>query len=278
MNNIDQLISIALEEDIGAGDITSIATIPEAMCARGAIRAKEALTLAGMDVARRVFAAIDPAISWDAKHADGDRCPSGELLVLVEGKARALLAGERTALNFLQRLSGVATLARRFATLIEGTKAKILDTRKTTPGWRLLEKAAVKAGGCENHRVGLYEHFLIKNNHVAVAGSIRTAVKRAHATRKPNQKIEIEARTLAEVRDAAAAGVDISMLDNMTVPLVREALGIVAGRAKIEVSGNITLDNVRAYAETGVDFISVGALTHSAPAADIHMLIEIVED
>ncbi|MFA4874908.1 MAG: carboxylating nicotinate-nucleotide diphosphorylase [bacterium] len=275
MNNLDLLIKLAIEEDIGSGDITSQATIPEALLAKAQIRAKQDLVVSGLDVARRVFAEIDPSISWKTVLREGERCGKDEVIAVLEGKARALLAGERTALNFLQRLSGIATLTRTFVDAIAGTKARVLDTRKTTPGFRILEKDAVHAGGGTNHRMGLFDHFLIKNNHITAAGSVSAALERAKAARKPGQKIEIEARAMDEVKDALECGADIIMLDNMSVDQVRDAKALVAGRALLEVSGNVTLANVHAYAETGVDFISVGAITHSPPAADINMLIEI---
>jgi nicotinate-nucleotide pyrophosphorylase (carboxylating) len=277
MDNIEQLIKMALEEDVGTGDITSLAVIPAEQMARAHIIAKQTLTLAGIEIARRVFATLDGSVVWKAARTDGDRCPEGEVLAELTGPAQALLSGERTALNFLQHLSGIATMASRFADAVTGLPTKILDTRKTLPGYRVLEKDAVRAGCCVNHRAGLYDHFLIKGNHITAAGSIRTALKRARAAQKKGQRIEVEARTIEEVRDAAACGSDIIMLDNMSVAMVREAVGIVSGRAKLEVSGNVSLENVRAYAEAGVDFISVGRLTHSAPAADIHMLIEMME-
>ena len=203
-------------------------------------------------------------------------CKPGTVIAELAGPARALLAGERTALNFLQRLSGIATLTNLYVREISGTSAKILDTRKTIPGYRELEKYAVRMGGGTNHRMGLYDHFLIKNNHIAVAGSVTAAIERVKAQRRKEQRIEVETRTLDEVREAISAGVDTVMLDNMSVEQVRDAVELVGGKAKVEVSGNMRLDTVREYAQLGVDFISVGALTHSAPAADIHLLLEIV--
>lgn len=275
MNNLDQLIQMALDEDIGSGDITAEATIPEGMQARATINAKSELVLAGIDVAGKVFRTVNPAVGFERLIPDGTRCKPGTAVALLEGDARSLLAGERTALNFLQRLSGVATMAKRFSDAIDGTRAKILDTRKTTPGFRALEKHAVKMGGGENHRMGLYDHFLIKNNHIAVAGSVKQALESSMRSRKEGQEIEIETRRMEEVRDALEGGADIIMLDNMSVDQVRIAVEYVDGRAKLEVSGGITLEKVRSYAETGVDYISAGAITHSAPAADLNMTMEI---
>lgn len=275
MDNLDLLIKMAIEEDVGSGDITSIATVHEELHARAQIRAKQDLVISGLEAARRVFAAIGPAVTWKTVLREGDQCRKGDLIAVLEGPARSLLAGERTALNFLQHLSGVATLSRKFADAVAGTNAKILDTRKTLPGWRILEKDAVRAGGCRNHRMGLYDHFLIKNNHISAAGSIAKAVGRAKSVRAQDQQIEVEVRTMDELREALDCGADIVMLDNMSVDQVRDAARLTAGRAMLEVSGGINLENIHAYAETGVDFISVGAITHSAPAADIHMLISI---
>ncbi len=273
MDHLDILIKLAIEEDVGEGDITSLATIPANLRAKAEIRAKQDLIISGLEAARRVFAAIDRSVSWKTVLREGDRCNKGDVIALLEGSARSLLEGERTSLNFLQHLSGIATQARLYADAVKGTNAKVLDTRKTIPCFRSLEKQAVKSSGCENHRMGLYDHFLIKNNHITAAGSITTALERAKAARKTGQKIEIETRTIDDVKEALAGGADVIMLDNMSVDQVRDEVAVVKGKALLEVSGNINLENIRAYAETGVDFISVGAITHSAPAADIHMLI-----
>jgi nicotinate-nucleotide pyrophosphorylase (carboxylating) len=277
MDNLDQLIKMALEEDIGPGDITAEATIPEGTRARATINAKMDLVLAGTDVAEKVFKAADPEIKWKAVAKDGDLLKPGDEIAHLEGNARSLLAGERTALNFLQHLSGVATMARRFSDAIDGTKAKILDTRKTTPGFRALEKHAVRMGGGENHRMGLYDHYLIKNNHIAVAGSVKAALESAKKARHKDQEIEIETRTMVEVRDALEGSADIIMLDNMSVDQVQIIVEYVEGRKKLEVSGGITPETARGYAETGVDYISAGSITHSAPAADINMTMEILK-
>jgi nicotinate-nucleotide pyrophosphorylase (carboxylating) len=277
MDNLDQLIKMALEEDIGPGDITAEATIPEGTVAAATLNAKKEIVLAGMDVAEKVFKAVNPDIEWKGLSKDGASLRPGDAIAQLRGDARSLLAGERTALNFLQHLSGVATMARRFSEAIDGTEAKILDTRKTTPCFRALEKHAVRMGGGENHRMGLYDHYLIKNNHIAVAGSVKAALESAKKARKKGQEIEIETRTMVEVRDALEGSADIIMLDNMSVDQVELIVEYVEGRKKLEVSGGITPEMARAYAETGVDYISAGTITHSAPAADINMSMEILK-
>lgn len=272
--NLAALIKLAIAEDIGTGDITSNALIDPKAHAIARITAKQSLVLAGMDTAKKVFEAIAAdGLNWDPKRRDGDRCEVGDVIAIVQGKAIDLLKSERIVLNFLQHLSGVATLTRKFVDAIRDTNTKILDTRKTTPGWRALEKYAIKAGGGTNHRIGLYDHFLIKNNHLSVTGSVSAALKTAIKARKPGQLIEVETHLLEDVTAAAENSADIIMLDNMSVEMVKKAVKAIKGRSKIEVSGNISLDNVHSYAMAGVDFISVGALTHSAPAADIHMLV-----
>lgn len=269
------LIEMALSEDIGTGDITSEAILAEELHAIGRIAAKQELILAGIDIARRTFEYVDPDMHWDPKHKDGSHCKPGEVLAIVQGKARNILMAERTALNFLQHMSGIATEAQKYVDAVAGTNVMVLDTRKTTPGHRSLEKYAAKMGGITNHRIGLYDHFLIKNNHLTVAGSVSQALEMVKKARQPGQLLEVEARILNDVEAAAAGGADTILLDNMAVDDVRKAVKLVKGRSKLEVSGNITLDNIRAYAETGIDFISVGAITHSAPAADINMLVMI---
>ncbi len=264
---MDELLERALAEDIGPGDITTAAVLPEAVEATGTFQANASLVVAGLPLAQRLYALLDPAIHFQAIAEEGALVARGPLAV-ARGDARALLRGERTALNFLQRLSGIATLTRRFALRLEGTKARLLDTRKTTPGLRVLERYAVRAGGGANHRSGLFDAVLIKENHAELAGGVGAAVRRARR-QGAGQKIEVEARDLAEVREALEAGADAVLLDNMTVHDVRQAVGLVAGRVPVEVSGGITLENIRDYAEQGVNFISVGALTHSAPAGDI---------
>lgn len=268
------LIRAALEEDIGSGDITSEATISAKIHGRASLYAKQSITLCGSEIAHEVFRQMDANVTWTPVASDGDKLNSGAHIASGEGNMRSLLAAERTALNFLQRLSGIATLTQCFVEKIHHTKAKILDTRKTTPLWRTLEKYAVRTGGGTNHRVGLYDRYLIKNNHITAAGGIEAALQCVHEHQKKDAVIEIEVAHLPHIDIALRHGADIIMLDNMSVDMVNEAVKKIDGRAKIEVSGNITLENVANYAETGVDFISVGALTHSAPAADIHMKID----
>lgn len=275
MDHTDTLINLAIEEDVGRGDITSKAIVPAGQRSTARIIAKQGLVLSGMDVAGRAFKKIDKRVSWKPLQKDGSPCKSGDEIAVVRGKTRALLAGERTALNFLQHLSGIATETRRYVEALSGSGIKILDTRKTTPGFRVLEKHAVKMGGGTNHRIGLFDHFLIKNNHISAAGSISAAVALAKKKRTRGQWIEVEARTLDDVHEALSAGADIIMFDNMSIDMIRKAVKIIGGRAKTEISGNVTLKILPRYKDTGVDFISAGAITHSAPAADIHMLIEI---
>ncbi len=275
MDHISELIKLALDEDIGETDITSEAVIDPKLAATARIVAKERIVVAGLDIARRVFLTVDPRIMWDAKHEDGDHCEAKKVLATVTGRAISLLTAERTAMNFLQHLSGIATITNTFVKTVADTKVKILDTRKTTPGMRALEKHAVLMGDGVNHRMGLYDRYLIKGNHVAIAGSVREAIERVKEKRRSGVLLEVETRTLDDVKEAIESGVDIVMLDNMSVADVREAVNVAKGKAKIEVSGNITLENIVNYALTGVDFVSVGALTHSAPAADIHMTLEV---
>lgn len=277
MNHLDQLIKLALDEDIGAKDITTDAIVDPQLIANARITAKQELVVAGLDVAQRVFQMVDPSIEWDAKHEDGDFCEAKTILAAARGKAASLLTAERTAINFLQHLSGIATTTRIFVKAIADTKVKILDTRKTTPGMRALEKHAVLMGDGINHRMGLYDRFLIKGNHILIAGSIAEAVNRVEKNRRPGLLLEVETKTIDEVKEALSCKADIIMLDNMSTTQVREALSEVKGKAKVEVSGNITLDNIMHFAATGVDFISVGAITHSAPAADINMVLEMYQ-
>jgi len=310
-----KIMRLALEEDIGAGDVTSRACVPEGLRARGTLIAREPLVLAGTEVLDQMF---DHVILL--KH-DGDRCVEGDLLATVEGNARTLLERERVALNFVQRLSGVATLARQFADAVAGTNCRVLDTRKTTPGMRALEKRAAVAGGVTNHRMGLFDAILIKNNHIAAAGSIHQALQNAGQWPDPSSlptqpsqpqpdpseqpgvspnvgqailpasplssglkparpagslPIEIEVRTLAELHEALDAGAQHLLLDNLTPAEAAAWVREIAGRATVELSGGITLETVRAYAETGADFVSVGAITHSAPAADISFRLQLL--
>jgi len=267
----DAIIDAALREDMPEGDITSEGIIPADARSEAIFLAKEDGILAGLAIARRVFEKIDSAVEVTEKIQDGAAFRKSDILACVEGPTITLLKGERTALNFLQRLSGIATVTRRFVDAVAGTKARILDTRKTTPGLRLLEKYAVKAGGGTNHRLSLSDMVLIKDNHLRYVGSVAEAVRRARAAVRPGIRIEVEASDLSQVRDALAAGADMIMLDNMTLETMREAVTIAAGRVPLEASGTVSLDRVRAVAETGVDFISVGALTHSARAVDISL-------
>ena len=266
------IVRRALEEDVRDGDITTDATVTPAQMARGVFLMKADCVLAGLDVAFEAFRQIEPGVRVTARTRDGDVCQTGEAIAEVAGTARALLVGERTALNFLQRLSGIATRARRFVDAAGG-RITILDTRKTTPTLRVLEKYAVRAGGASNHRVGLFDAILIKDNHIRLAGGVKAAVERARAYR-PGLPVEIEAETLAQVDEALAAGAETILVDNMSTDRIRDAVALARGRAKIEISGGVTLERMPELAATGADFVSVGALTHSAPAIDISFEIE----
>jgi len=272
--DLEILIRTALEEDIGSGDITTSCTVAPGAQGRGRIRANESLVLAGIDVARQVFWAVNRELKIHLPLKDGSRVNEGDTLLEAEGDLAAILMAERTALNFLQRLSGIATLTRAFVDKIGGTKARILDTRKTTPGYRLLEKAAVRVGGGYNHRFGLYDGVLIKDNHIAAAGSIQKAVQAAVNSRSHNFRVEVEVETLDQLAEAIAAGAHVAMLDNMDLETMAEAVRRTKGRIPLEASGGITLENVGEVAATGVDLISIGALTHSARAVDMSMEIE----
>jgi nicotinate-nucleotide pyrophosphorylase (carboxylating) len=269
------LIDLAIEEDRGTGDWTTRWTVPARLRTSAEVVAKSEGILAGVAPATAVFMRLDSRIRCDIHLDDGTRVKDGDVAFSVKGPARAILTGERVALNLLQRLSGVATLTRRFVHAVEGTDARILDTRKTTPGWRSLEKAAVRAGGGGNHRMGLFDAVMIKDNHIAIAGGIASAVAAVREQNTAALPVVVEVRTLAEVEEALAAGVDRLLLDNMDLVTMREAvLRVRQGNgAVLEASGNMTLDRVRAVGETGVDFISVGALTHSAPALDLSLRI-----
>jgi nicotinate-nucleotide pyrophosphorylase (carboxylating) len=273
MHSWDALIDLAIAEDLGPGDITTEPIVGHGRSGTGVLVAKEPMVVAGLDVARAVFRRVDPAAVFTSRCADGERAESAATLAVVEGTLTGLLTGERTALNFLQRLSGVATLVRRYADAIAGSGARLVDTRKTTPGWRTLEKYAVRMGGGQNHRMGLYDGVLIKDNHIAVAGGIAAAVKRVRRRVSHLTRIEVEVTSMEEVRQALSAGVEVIMLDNMNLDQVREAVSLIAGKALVEVSGNVTLENLPSLAFSGVDIISVGALTHSARAVDISMAI-----
>jgi nicotinate-nucleotide pyrophosphorylase (carboxylating) len=261
----------ALAEDIGPGDVTTDGIVPPDTAMKGQVIAKQAGVEAGLDVAQAVYTTLDERVRFEACVLEGASVANRQVLAWVSGPARALLTGERTALNFLGRMSGIATLTRQFVEAVAGTKAVILDTRKTAPGLRVLDKLAVRRGGGQNHRVGLYDMVLIKDNHIDFAGSLVEAVRRARLAAGALE-IEVETRTLEDVRAALAVGVGRILLDNMTPEMMRQAVEITAGRARLEASGNISLSNVRQVAETGVDFISIGALTHSARVFDVSFL------
>ena len=267
-NEILDCIRRALTEDIGTGDATTDAIVPPDATMRGQIIAKQDGIIAGLDVARAAYQLLDSDVDFSAQLANGSRVTKGGILALVSGRTSSLLTAERTALNFLGRMSGIATLTRQFVDAVAGTRAVILDTRKTAPGLRLVDKLAVKLGGGGNHRIGLYDMILIKDNHIDYAGGIEEAVRRARAFDSGLQ-IEVEARTLDDVNVALKLGVERILLDNMSVEMMAEAMTLTNGRAKLEASGNVTLETVRAIAETGVDYISVGALTHSAKVFDV---------
>ncbi|MFO7983982.1 MAG: carboxylating nicotinate-nucleotide diphosphorylase [Desulfuromonadales bacterium] len=274
MFEIDRIIRTALEEDIGLGDITTEATVAKGVTARAELVAKEDFVLAGIDVVRRVFTALDPGVAFEKLLEDGQSVSRGDVVAWIKGDAAILLQAERVALNLLQRMSGIATMTALFAEAIEGTGTIIVDTRKTVPGLRVLDKYAVRSGGGRNHRVGLFDGVLIKENHVAAAGGIVEAIDRARSGVSHIQKIEIETRNLDEVRQALDAGADVLLLDNMDLDTLRKAVELCAGKALTEASGGVNLETVRDIAETGVDFISVGALTHSVRAIDISMLFK----
>jgi nicotinate-nucleotide pyrophosphorylase (carboxylating) len=269
---IDPILRNALAEDIGTGDVTTAATIEPDVTTSAELVAKEDFILAGLLVAQRVFHLLDPAIAFEPLMAEGQTIKRGEVLAWIKGPAAMLLQGERVALNLLQRMSGVATLTRQFVDEVNGTGAVIVDTRKTTPGLRILEKYAVRMGGGGNHRMALYDGVLIKENHVAAAGGITAAVGRARARVPHTQKIEVEVRNRDEVIEALEVGADILLLDNMDLGQLKEAVELVGDRAMTEASGGINIETVQAIAETGVKLISIGALTHSYRAVDISML------
>ena len=274
MTGLDRILENALQEDIHTGDITTLAVVPDPRPARARLIAKEAMVLAGVDVAARVFHLLDSSVNYSPAFRDGDRLQPGDVLAEVDGDAAILLQGERVALNLLQRMCGVATLTSRYVSAVEGTGARVVDTRKTTPGLRMLDKYAVRVGGGINHRTGLYDGVLIKENHIAAAGGITEAIRRARAYIPHTMKIEVETESLAQVVEALAASADIIMLDNMDLNSMAEAVHLIDGRALVEASGGVNLETIRAIAGTGVDIISIGALTHSARAMDISMLLE----
>jgi nicotinate-nucleotide pyrophosphorylase (carboxylating) len=271
LDDVDILIDLALAEDIRSGDLTTENLIEEDKTVRAIFKAKADGILSGIDIAEKVFRLLDPKINWRTRFADGDKIKNGDILVEFSGSYRAILTGERTALNFVQRMSGVATKTNQFVKAVEGTKSKILDTRKTIPAYRMIDKYSVKMGGGTNHRFGLFDMVMIKNNHIKIAGGITNAVNkiREHL----DSKLEVEASNMEEVMEAVTCEVDIIMLDNMNLREMKEAVGFINGRSKVEASGNVTIENVRNIAEAGVDFISIGSLTHSAKALDISQYI-----
>jgi nicotinate-nucleotide pyrophosphorylase (carboxylating) len=269
-----EILKLALAEDIGSGDVTTQACVPAGRRASGIFLARQELVIAGLELLPEIYALRGGVESLEIFKSDGDKVRDQEVIAQVAGPARTLLECERVALNFLQRLSGVATLARRFADAVRDTKCRVLDTRKTTPGLRMLEKKAAAAGGVTNHRVGLFDAILIKNNHISAAGGVTAALKNAAGFGLP---VEIEVRTEAELREALDAGARQLLLDNLTPAQAREWIAIIDGRATVELSGNVTLETVRAYAETGADFVSSGSITHSAPAVDLSFRLTLLD-
>jgi nicotinate-nucleotide pyrophosphorylase (carboxylating) len=272
---VHPLIRSALEEDIGAGDVTTTAVLTGAEAGTARAVAKADMVLAGIDVFRRTFLLLDPDVRFTGYIEDGREIKRGEILAELSGRLASILTAERTALNFLQRMSGIATTTRRYVQAVAGTPARILDTRKTAPGLRVLDKYAVRMGGGGNHRFALYDGVLIKDNHITAAGGVTSAIQRARQKISHALKIEVEVKNIGEVREALSSGADAVMLDNMTPEAMSEAVRLIGGRVPVEASGNVTLANVRQIAETGVDFISVGALTHSVTAADISLLVHV---
>ncbi len=270
---VREIVARALAEDVGTGDITTAALVDAGRRCRAEILAKAEGVVAGLAVAEATFHAVDRAISFEHAARDGERVQAGTVVARLAGAIAPILTAERTALNFLQRMSGIATLAAQYAAAVEGTGARVVDTRKTAPGLRALDKYAVRAGGAGNHRMGLFDGVLIKDNHIQAAGGIAKAVERAREAAQDPVKVEVEAQSLSEVEAALSAGADVIMLDNMNAAEVRAAVELIGGRAKTEASGGVTLQTVRELAEGGVDYISVGALTHSAPALDLSLEI-----
>jgi len=272
---IDSLIDLALDEDVAFGDVTSQSIFAVDHISKARLVAREDMVVCGLDIAKRVFSRIDPKLEVELKASDGDRVTEGSPVLLAGGPTISLLTAERTALNFLQRLSGIASLSRRFADAAQatGSGVRIVDTRKTTPGWRALEKYAVRCGGCFNHRASLSEHVLIKENHITAADSLEKAVKMARDFAPHCARIEVETENLDDVTEALRAGADVIMLDNMTPVQIEQAVALINKAAIVEISGGVRLSTVADYALPGVDVISVGALTHSAPAADFSMII-----
>lgn len=270
---IEPLIEAGLQEDVGTGDITTNLLIPAESQTTAVLIAKSDGIIAGLPLAEKIFQKLDPKVNFVTNIEDGERVSKGQPIATIHGAYRALLTGERLALNFLQRMSGIATETAKYVEAVKGYNTEILDTRKTVPGLRLLDKYAVKTGGGSNHRIGLYDMVLIKDNHISVAGGITNAVQAIRPRIDKNIKVEVETSTLDEVREALANEVDIIMLDNMSNETMAEAVRIIAGRAKVEASGNMTLERVREVAKIGVDYISIGALTHSVVALDISQKI-----
>jgi nicotinate-nucleotide pyrophosphorylase (carboxylating) len=271
-SEIRSLVKLALEEDIGSGDITTETSVPEAAMATGRFYARQEVVLAGIELLPLIYNMRGGIAAYEPLHASGDAVPADEIVARVRGRARTLLECERTALNFLQRLSGVATLASKFADAVKGTRCRVLDTRKTTPGFRRLEKLAAAAGGVSNHRMGLYDAVLIKNNHIVAAGGITAALERFQSVDLP---VEIEVRSRAELDEALAAGAKHILLDNLTPRQAGETVRHIAGRATVELSGNIDLNTIRAYAETGADYVSCGAITHQAQAVNCNFRLDL---
>ena len=273
MHSIHHLIEIALKEDIGPGDVTTDTLISPQRQGSGEIIAKEPLVIAGLNVSRQVFSYLDPDVEFTSDYDDGDTAGKGACLANVRGKLRALLSGERTALNFLQRLSGISTLVRSYVMELSGKNVRLVDTRKTMPGWRVLEKYAVRVGGAHNHRMGLYDGVLIKDNHIAAFGGVQKAIDHIRTHVSHLLKIEVEVSDLDQVKEALSADADVIMLDNMEPDRIREAAALIDHRAIVELSGNVTKSALKSLADTGVNIISVGALTHSARCMDISMRI-----
>jgi nicotinate-nucleotide pyrophosphorylase (carboxylating) len=272
-SSVIDTIRCALEEDLGCGDITTSLLISDEHVSKGAYIAKGNFVLAGFPFAKEVFRMIDPSMEWNIFFAEGSEVKNGDILAELSGKTHTVLAGERVSLNILQRLSGIATVTRMYADKVKGLKARLVDTRKTAPCLRFMEKYAVRTGGGHNHRFGLFDGVLIKDNHLRAVGGVKKAIRLARAAHHLT-RIEVEVENLDDLKEAIGAGADVVMLDNMQVDSMREAVKISAGRVLLEASGSVSLSNVRAIAETGVDLISVGALTHSAPAADISLKVE----
>ena len=273
MDHLEQLIALAIAEDSGLGDVTTQSILQAPFKGKGIIIAKEPMVIAGLDVVKKVFAIMDPDCTIESTYNNGDNAETGDIILKVEGDLTALLKAERIALNFIQRLSGIATLTREYVNELSNDKVRLTDTRKTTPGMRLLEKEAVRAGGAHNHRMSLYDGILIKDNHIAVAGGVKSAVESVKARVSHIMKIEVEVSNMEEVRQAVSAGADVIMLDNMSVGRMAKAVEYINGRAIVEASGNVSLKTLKDIASTGVDVISCGALTHQARALDLSMRI-----